>query len=221
MKAMIFDADGTLLDSMGLWRRIDQAFLNAHHYPYSTAISEQVEVMSLQQSAAYFQQLLAGRETLSIQQITQELDALWAGAYETQMQAMPFVPDFLAAAHREGYRMCVATASKKESIQKALHRLGLLHYFSFIMDADEAGAAKTNPAIFLDCARRLGSKPAETWVFEDAPHAAQTAANAGFLVVGVHAPGGAKHEALLRGCCRYFAASFAALIDREKRILLP
>lgn len=70
MKAMIFDADGTLLDSMGLWRRIDQAFLNAHHYPYSTAISEQVEVMSLQQSAAYFQQLLAGRETLSIQQIT-------------------------------------------------------------------------------------------------------------------------------------------------------
>ena len=52
MKAMIFDADGTLLDSMGLWRRIDQAFLNAHHYPYSTAISEQVEVMSLQQSAA-------------------------------------------------------------------------------------------------------------------------------------------------------------------------
>lgn len=59
MKAMIFDADGTLLDSMGLWRRIDQAFLNAHHYPYSTAISEQVEVMSLQQSAAYFQQLLA------------------------------------------------------------------------------------------------------------------------------------------------------------------
>ena len=89
------------------------------------------------------------------------------------------------------------------------------------MDADEAGAAKTNPAIFLDCARRLGSKPAETWVFEDAPHAAQTAANAGFLVVGVHAPGGEKHEALLRGCCRYFAASFAELIDREKRILLP
>ena len=168
MKAMIFDADGTLLDSMGLWQHIDQAFLNAHHYPYSTAISEQVEVMSLQQSAAYFQQLLAGRETLSIQQITQELDALCAGAYETQIQAMPFVPAFLAAAHREGYRMCVATASKKESIQKALHRLGLLHYFSFIMDADEAGAAKTNPAIFLDCARRLGSKPAETWVFEDA-----------------------------------------------------
>ena len=50
MKAMIFDADGTLLDSMGLWRRIDREFLEAHHYPYSTEISEQVETMSLQQS---------------------------------------------------------------------------------------------------------------------------------------------------------------------------
>ena len=47
MKAMIFDADGTLLDSMGLWRRIDREFLEAHHYPYSTEISEQVETMSL------------------------------------------------------------------------------------------------------------------------------------------------------------------------------
>ena len=62
MKAMIFDADGTLLDSMGLWRRIDREFLEAHQYPYSTEISEQVETMSLQQSAVYFQQLLADRE---------------------------------------------------------------------------------------------------------------------------------------------------------------
>ena len=66
MKAMIFDADGTLLDSMGLWRRIDREFLEAHHYPYSTEISEQVETMSLQQSAVYFQQLLADREAISV-----------------------------------------------------------------------------------------------------------------------------------------------------------
>lgn len=73
-----FDADGTLLDSMGLWRRIDREFLEAHHYPYSTEISEQVETMSLQQSAVYFQQLLADREAISVRQITQELDALCA-----------------------------------------------------------------------------------------------------------------------------------------------
>ena len=46
---------------------------------------------------------------------------------------------------------------EKAQIQKALHRLGLLHYFQFVMDADEAGAAKTDPAIFLACASRLGS----------------------------------------------------------------
>lgn len=220
MKAMIFDADGTLLDSMGLWRRIDREFLEAHHYPYSTEISEQVETMSLQQSAVYFQQLLADCEAISVRQIAQELDALCAGAYETQIQAMPFVSDFLEAARRQEYRMCVATASKKAQIQKALHRLGLLHYFQFVMDADEAGAAKTDPAIFLACASRLGSVPSETWVFEDAPHAAQTAADAGFLVVGVHAPGGEKQKAQLHRCCRVFADSFAELLNSEKDVNL-
>ncbi|MDD3193841.1 MAG: HAD family phosphatase [Oscillospiraceae bacterium] len=220
MKAMIFDADGTLLDSMGLWRQIDRDFLAAHHYPYSVAISEQVETMSLQQSAEYFRQLLSGQETLSIQQITAELDALCAGAYENEIQAMPFVPEFLAAAHREGYQMCVATASKKVQIAQALGRLGLLDYFQFVVDADEVGAAKTDPAIFLACAARLGSLPKETWVFEDAPHAAKTAASAGFPVIGVHAPGGAKQADLLRGCCQKFVLSFSMLLTPEKSVNL-
>ncbi|MCI5809732.1 MAG: HAD family phosphatase [Oscillospiraceae bacterium] len=220
MKAMIFDADGTLLDSMGLWRQIDRAFLKSHHYPYSERISEQVETMSLQQSAGYFQRLLRDREMLSEQQIIAELNGLCAGAYETEIQAMPFVPDFLEAAYQAGYRMCVATASQKEQISRALSRLGLLDYFSFVMDADEAGAAKTDPKIFLACADRLGSRPEETWVFEDAPHAAQTAASAGFLVIGVHAPGGKKQEELLKKCCFHFVPSFEMLIDQGKNLKL-
>lgn len=219
-KAMIFDADGTLLDSMGLWRQIDQDFLLAHCYPYLPQISRQVETMSLRQSAAYFQRLLAGREELSVPQIMAELEGMCAGAYENQVQAMPFVPEFLEAARRAGYRMCVATASQKGQIEKALGRLGLLSYFSFIMDADEAGASKTDPAIFLACAARLGSVPADTWVFEDAPHAAKTAADAGFLVVGVHTPESDGQRERMLGCCRRWVSSFSQLLDPEKNIIL-
>ncbi len=219
-KAIIFDADGTLLDSMGLWRQIDRSFLSAHHYPYSADISEQVETMSLRQSAAYFQRLLAGQEALTIPQITAELESLCAGAYENEVQAMPFVPEFLQAAYWEGYRMCVATASQKGQIEKALRRLGLLSYFEFIMDADEAGASKTDPAIFLSCAKRLGSEPKDTWVFEDAPHAAKTAAAAGFLVMGVHAPGGEEQKRQLISCCDRFISSFSQLLNQEKSVIL-
>lgn len=97
MKAMIFDADGTLLDSMGLWRRIDQAFLNAHHYPYSTAISEQVEVMSLQQSAAYFQQLLGRRDDPQHSTDYPGAGCTVCWRLRNSDSAMPFVPAFLAA----------------------------------------------------------------------------------------------------------------------------
>lgn len=81
------------------------------------------------------------------------------GAYETQIQAMPFVSDFLEAARRQEYRMCVATASKKAQIQKALHRLGLLHYFQFVMDADEAGAAKNGSSDFSWPVQSFGKHP--------------------------------------------------------------
>lgn len=220
MKAMIFDADGTLLDSMGLWRQIDRAFLAAHRYPYSVQISQQVETMSLRQSAAYFQQLLAGQETLSVPRIMAELEDLCAGAYEHEVQAMPFVPEFLQAARLAGYRMCVATASQKGQIEKALDRLNLLSYFAFVMDADEAGASKTDPAIFLSCAARLGNQPKDTWVFEDAPHAAKTATDAGFLVIGVHGPEDEGQKKQLTSCCTRVISSFFQLLDEEKRIIL-
>lgn len=220
MKAMIFDADGTLLDSMELWRQIDRAFLQAHDYPYSESISEQVETMSLAQSAEYFRQLLAGRETLSTAQIQEELDSLCADAYEQKICAMPFVPQFLEAARQDGYAMCVATASQKVQIISALRRLDLLSYFQFVMDAQEAGAAKTDPAIFLACASRLGSAPEETWVFEDAPHAAQTAALAGFRVIGLSPADGSSREAAMRRWCKKVVPSFKYLLKIGKQVNL-
>lgn len=159
MKAMIFDADGTLLDSMGLGRRIDREFLEAHHYPYSTEISEQVETMSLQQSAVYFQQLLADREAISVRQITLELDALCAGAYETQIQAMPFVSDFLEAARRQEYRMCVATASKKAANSKSATPVGAAALFPVCNGCRRGGCGKNGSSDFSGLCQSFGKHP--------------------------------------------------------------
>lgn len=217
MKGIIFDADGTLLDSMGLWRQIDREFLARHNHPYSEQISETVETMSLIQSARYFSELLSDRESLTAEEIAAELNDMCAGYYEHKVGAMPFVPEMLQAAKEAGLVMCIATASVKSQIAAALRRLNLLDYFQFIIDPDDVGAAKTDPAIFLACAQRLGLTPSEMWVVEDAPHAAKTAASAGFRVIGVHQSGTENQQRQMEEICERYIPFFDCLLDADKK----
>lgn len=220
MKGMIFDADGTLLDSMGLWEQIDRDFLKAHGLTYSRQISEQVKTMSLTQSSEYFRDLLYPRETVTAKDIAKEIDAMCGQAYALHISAKPFALDFLQAAKAEGYQMCVATASKEEPIRMALERLGLLPYFTFVLGADQVDSGKTDPAIFLECARRFGSGPEEIWVFEDALHAAKTASLAGFRVIGLYDESIGRNKKEMKGYCRRYVDSFAQLLDQEKCVKL-
>ena len=136
-----------------------------------------------------------------------------------RFEAMPFVSDFLEAARRQEYRMCVATASKKAQIQKALHRLGLLHYFQFVMDADEAGAAKTDPAIFLACASRLGEASRQRLgCLKTHRMQLKAAADAGFLVVGVHAPGGENKKRSCTDAVVFLLIPLRELLNSEKDV---
>ena len=216
MKGIIFDADGTLLNSMGLWRQVDRDFLARHDYPYSETISETVETMSLTQSAEFFADLLAEQERLTPEQIVEELNGMCAGYYEREVQEMPYVPEMLQAAKRAGFSLCVATASVKSQIAAALDRLGLLSYFDFIMDADDVGSAKTDPTIFFAFAERLNLSPDQIWVVEDAPHAAKTAASAGFRVIGVHHSGTENQQKQMAEVCERYVPSFDCLLDKDK-----
>ncbi len=183
MKAMIFDADGTLLDSLGLWREIDRKFLSSHGLLYSEAVSRAVQNMSLDESSAFFCALLRDKEDLTPASVRRELNILCETAYERDIKPMPYVREFLSCAKNDGFMLCVATETNKVLIEKALRRLGLAGYFEFFMDTEEAGFSKNSPEIFFKCASLLAAPPEECYVFEDSPRAAESAASAGFKVV--------------------------------------
>ena len=82
--------------------------------------------------------------------------------------------------------MIVATSSDKEQIEAAFERLEIAGYFKEIWTCTDAGAGKDKPDIYFQCADKLGSTPEHTLVFEDALHAATTAKQAGFPVVGLY-----------------------------------
>ena len=81
--------------------------------------------------------------------------------------------------------MCVASATAEPLMEACLRRLGVLSDFEFLLSCETVGAGKRQPDVYLESIRRMGAKPEETAVYEDAIYAAETAKRAGFYVVGV------------------------------------
>ena len=81
--------------------------------------------------------------------------------------------------------MCVASATAEDLMDACLTRLGVAHYFSFLLSCETVGTGKNRPDVYWESAKRLGAQPKEIAVFEDALYAANTAKQAGFYTIAV------------------------------------
>ena len=189
---VIFDMEGTLIDSMHYWRDIGQEYLEANGIEGDhTELLERIRTMSMLESAAAFKEAfdLHG----SPRAIAREMEDMIASHYLTDIPLKPGAAEYLHMLREEDVWLCVATATPTPLAYACLDRLGVADCFAFILSCDDIGASKERPDIFLECAWRLGADPEETAVFEDAYYAARTAKMAGFYVVGVYDPDNERH----------------------------
>lgn len=185
MKYAIFDMDGTLIDSMPLWEEVAGQYCAANNIKTDVDLNHLFHKMTIPQAAEYFKKEFGLEE--SVEDI---LSALQANAYEAYAERVPLKPGVLEALtyfHDAGIPMGVATANERRLVDVVLKRLGLNKYISCIRTCSQVGMTKRqSAAVFESCLQGLGGeKTAEAFVFEDAPHAAESAKRAGFTTVGV------------------------------------
>ena len=177
----IFDMDGTLVDSLGYWRNLAAEYLESKGIsPVPPHILEAIKPMTLSQSAALFQQefgLSGDPET--------EMTALLTAHYHHHIPLLPGARGLLETLHLRGVRMCVASATAQSLMGPCLQRLGVAHYFEFLLSCEEVGSGKDRPDVYLEAARRFGASPGDVAVYEDAPYAIDTAAGAGFYTIDI------------------------------------
>lgn len=182
LRGIIFDVDGTLLDSMGMWSELDRVFLRENGIDPPHDISDIVKKMSVEMSSAYFVERF--KLNMTPEDVKKRVEELAAEAYRTHLPLKNGAKDFLAAAAERGIPMAVASANYPGLLDAAFRRLGIDGFFRTVLTPGEQLAGKHAPDIYLEAARLLGSEPAETAVIEDALHAAETAKAAGFYTVG-------------------------------------
>ena len=183
IEGAIFDLDGTILDSMFIWNEIGYKFLEMKKIQVPAGSDKQFTQMSLQQAAEYYIEHFDN--TATIESIINDINMLVEGFYFNDVIKKDGIKEFLEYLNSRGVKMCIATATDKYMVEKALERNSLLHFFSEIFTCNGVGAGKDTPVIYDKALEHLGTAKENTLVFEDALYAIKTAHNAGYKVVGI------------------------------------
>lgn len=210
IKGIIFDLDGTLIDSMKVWFDVDRKLLRENGITTpSESVSEKVRTMSIEQSSRFFIEELGLK--LTQEQIISRIEELVRIEYEQNIPLKPHVEEILGYLDEKGIPYGIATATYKSLAEAVLKRLGIFERFRFVLTDVDYPRGKRFPEIFLGAAERLGTLPEETLVIEDSLHCIETAVRAGFRTAAVYDEVSAAESDEIKRLADVYADSLAEL----------
>lgn len=218
MQYAIFDMDGTLIDSMPLWRDVGQTFRERRQLPPLGDMTRLFHKMTIAQAATYLKDAYQLPE--STEAVHREIQKIAWQAYAEKVPLKDGVAEALVAFKAAGVRMAIATANERSLVELVLNRLNIAPYIDTVRTCGEVGMTKKEgPSVYLKCLQDLGGSVPETcYVFEDAPHAAESAAQAGFQVVAVYDDAYAYDLPRLKKAARYYcqkASQWPVLLENS------
>ena len=182
-KAVIFDLDGSLVDSMWIWKQIDIDYLGRFGYELPETLQSEIEGMSFRETAIYI------KERFQIDASIEEMMEDWNKmAWDKYMHEVPLkdgVSDFLLECKKRGILLGIASSNSRELVENVLGSLHIRELFSCIMTGSDVRRGKPAPDIYLEVADRLQVHPKDCLVFEDIVAGIMAGKSAGMTVYAV------------------------------------
>lgn len=183
IEAVIFDVDGTLVDSLYIWGEIDIEFLGSFGIDVPDDYEGVIMGMSFVQVAEYTK----NRFELPID--VDEIMSIWNKMaeykYANEVMLKPGAHEFLKLCKNKGIKMGVATSNSRHLVDKLFDRLGMDEFISVVLTGDEVTNGKPAPDIYLKVAEKLKVAPDKCLVFEDVLAGIEAGHNAGMKVCAV------------------------------------
>ena len=184
MKGAVFDMDGTILDSMGMWQDIDRRYLARFGTEAPADLQRRIEGFSVQETARYF------KEAFGIPDSIPEIIAAWnemaREEYLYFLQLKPGAEAYLRSLHGRGIKLGIATTNYRDLTEACLRRLGVADLFDAVVTSAEIEKGKPDPEIFLKAAEAMGVSPEDCVVFEDLPAGLLAGKRAGMQTAAVY-----------------------------------
>ncbi|MDD5935081.1 MAG: HAD family phosphatase [Clostridiales bacterium] len=183
IKAVIFDLDGTLIDSMWMWKAIDIEYLGRYGYECPETLQREIEGMSFTETANFFKERFHLPDP--IQKIKDDWNAMAFDKYKNEVTMKPGMLELLKELRKKGIKTGIATSNSKELVNTVIESLQIGEYFDEIHTSCEVAKGKPAPDIYLLVAKCLGVEPKDCLVFEDVPLGIMAGKNAGMKVCAV------------------------------------
>ncbi|WP_105616050.1 HAD family hydrolase [Vallitalea okinawensis] len=185
IKAVLFDLDGTLVDSMWIWEDIDIRYMEKMNITYNLSdLHENINGMSFTETAVFF------KETFNIKDSVEEIKEDWVEMahdyYASKVPLKENVITLLNALKAKGIKMGIGTSNSRELVTLILETHGITHYFDSVRTSCEVATGKPSPDIYLKVAEDLGVQPKECIVFEDIEEGVTAANRAGMRSCGIY-----------------------------------
>ena len=211
-KAVIFDMDGSLVDSMWIWPEVDRIYMEKYGLTEPETFHKDIEGMSYTETAQYFVDTF---RTLNqtVEQVKQEWRDMTIELYATKVFPKPGAMEFLDAMRKRGVLRVIATSNNREIAEAALHARGLTEYFDSVRTSCEVAAGKPAPDVYLKVAGDLRVNPGECLVFEDVPNGILAGKNAGMEVCAVDDAFSRPDEPEKKQLADYFIRDFYEIMN--------
>ena len=210
----IFDLDGTLLDSMNVWRRIDVEFLARRGFEVPGDYMEAITPLGAGAAADYTIARFGLKERP--EDIIEEWLSMAREAYAFTVPLKPSVKAYLEQLKRLEIPIAAATSSERELILPALERNGILPYFDAIVTVREVSRGKGHPDIYERAAGILNRAPEYCVVYEDIIEGIRGANRGGFYTVGVYDPESDFSREAIKREADHYINDFGELLERHR-----
>ena len=183
IKAAIFDADGTLLDSMGQWNLVPYKYVKSLGVAADENIAEKLFTMTISEAAEFI--IDEYELSVTVEEAVEGMDAIIREFYKNDVKLKDGAGELLEFFKSRGIPMVIGTSTDRDCIEVGLERTGISAYFDRIYTSTEVGKSKEKPDLFIQAMEFMESSSDETIVFEDGLYSLRTAAALGMKTVGI------------------------------------
>lgn len=218
IKAVLFDLDGTLIDSMSVWKDIDIEFLGNYGIELPNDLQNSIEGMSFTETADYFKKRFQFKESV------EEIKAIWNEmAYEHYTQYVKLKDgalDFLSYLRSHKIKTGISTSNSIELVQGVLKAKEIEPYFDVVVTACQVNAGKPSPDIYLETARLLNVEPKDCLVFEDIPMGIMAGKSANMKVCTIYDDFSKNQDIKKRSLANYYINTFKEVLEGTYEVLM-
>ncbi len=216
-KAVIFDLDGSLVDSMWIWRQIDIEYLGRYGIELPENLQKEIEGMSFYQTAVYFKNRFDIKEP--IEEIMDIWNAMAEDKYLHDVKLKTGAREFLDYCRCNNILLGVATSNSRELVTHFMRANELEDYFTCIMTGSEVTNGKPAPDIYIKVSEELKVKPADCLVFEDIVPGIMAGKNAGMVVCAVYDEYSAKETEEKKALADYYIQNYNNIFMQTYEVL--